>query len=422
MAIMSRTFRVVLIALTLMAGFAASARALTVTDARAWQHPGFTRFVMELSERVDYDAFTLADPYRLVIDLPQARFAVSPAAFGPQVGVIGGVRFGLFEPGTSRVVLDLAGPARVKAIFVLPPQDGGGHRLVVDLAGDGDGSFRQSVRVEERSSQAAAAHERAAVQRAAPERAAVQSAAVPVPPPPFPPRDLGIYRTIVVDPGHGGVDPGAISVNGNYEKDVALDTARQLRRALMATGRYNVVMTRDKDVYLTLQERVEMARMAGGDAFVSVHADSMADDTHRGASVYTLSETASDSEAEALATKENKSDIIAGVDFSDKSPEVASILIDLAQRETNNQSERLAATLVAELKRGNVRVISKPHRQAGFRVLKSPDVPSILVEFGYLSNSHDERLLSNPEARQPIIDALIRSLDRHFETMTAKTW
>ncbi|MBL27474.1 MAG: N-acetylmuramoyl-L-alanine amidase [Rhodospirillaceae bacterium] len=421
MAIWSRTFRVVLIALTLATGFAAGARALTVTDARAWKHPDYTRFVMELSERVDYDTFTLADPYRLVIDMPQARFAVSPAAFGSQAGIISRVRFGLYKPGTSRVVLDLAGPARVKSIFVLPPQDNGGYRLVIDLEGEADTRFRRTARRGEDSEVRPAAAAQALAPEAPPP-AAIRSAAVPVPPPPFPPRDRGIYHTIVVDPGHGGVDPGAISINGNFEKDLALDVARQLRRVLIATGRYKVVMTRDKDVYLTLRERVDVARAAGADAFVSVHADSMADKSHRGTSVYTLSETASDSEAEALATKENKSDIIAGVDFSDKSPEVASILIDLAQRETNNQSERLAAALVGELKRGSVRVIHKPHRQAGFRVLKSPDVPSILVEFGYLSNTNDERLLLNPEARRPIIDAIVRTLDRHFETLTAKTW
>jgi len=413
------------VAWLLLAALPAAAEAAptaTVHDARAWRHPDFTRFVIELSAPVPYETFTLADPYRFVIDLPEVAFALEPTVVQGPVGVVTDVRYGQFKPGVSRLVLDLAGPAAVHRRFQLPADESRGHRLVVDLTVTNDAAFRATVRG-------------AAPAQGEPERAAERSVRqerrdrlrnagiVDLPPPPIPPRNLSdMRRTIVIDPGHGGIDPGAISVSGVYEKHVALDAARQLREALRATGRYRVVMTRDDDMFLRLRERVARARAAHADAFVSIHADAMPDPDHRGASVYTLSETASDAEAAALAAKENKVDIVAGVDFSDKSPEVANILIDLAQRATNNQSARMARGLVEEFRQAGVRIISKPHRQAGFRVLKSPDVPSILVELGYLSNDDDERLLVDPDAREKTILAIVRALDRYFETVTARSW
>ena len=225
---------------------------------------------------------------------------------------------------------------------------------------------------------------------------------------------------VAIDPGHGGVDPGTRGRSGVYEKRITLAAARELARQLTATGRYRVVFTRDRDVFVPLPTRVAIARKAGASLFISLHADSIADRKVRGASVYTLSENASDAESAALAAKENKADVIAGIDLSSQvyDPEVANILIDLAQRQTNNDSGVFAETLVPEL--GTVeRLLRKTHRNAGFRVLKAPDVPSVLIEMGYLSNPRDERMLRNPAMRAKLMGAVRRAIDRYFAAKLA---
>lgn len=220
--------------------------------------------------------------------------------------------------------------------------------------------------------------------------------------------------TIVIDAGHGGVDPGAIGGKGQHEKDIVLAAAHALKDALERTGRYKAVLTRDGDTFIRLRERIAIARRVDADLFISLHADSIGDPSLRGLSVYTLSETASDKEAEALATNENKADIIAGIDFSHQEPEVANILIDLAQRRTMNYSARLAGYVVDEIKH-ETKLLSRPHRFAGFAVLKAPDVPSILVELGFLSNAEDSRRLNDPAYRQRVADGLTRAVDRYFQ-------
>lgn len=224
-------------------------------------------------------------------------------------------------------------------------------------------------------------------------------------------------KLIIIDPGHGGVDPGAIGHSGTYEKQVVLAMAHQLKKVLEASGSYRVKLTRRRDIFLRLRQRIAIARAAQGDLFISLHADSLNDPSHRGASVYTLSERASDKEAAQLAARENKSDIIAGMDFSAETPEVANILIDLAQRETMNHSARFAGALVDELSR-EIKTLRRSHRFAGFAVLKAPDIPSVLVEIGYLSNATEERLLQDPSHRQKIAHAIYRGVNRFFGTAT----
>jgi N-acetylmuramoyl-L-alanine amidase len=229
------------------------------------------------------------------------------------------------------------------------------------------------------------------------------------------PRRADGKRTVVLDAGHGGVDPGAIGATSTYEKDITLAMAREVRRQLEATGRYRVVMTRDSDVFVQLRDRVAKARSAQAELFVSIHADSIGSRDTRGASIYTLSETASDAEAAALAARENRADIIGGVDLSsERNREVVSILIDLAQRETMNLSAALAGILVEELGRDIQLIPNNPHRFAGFAVLKAPDVPSVLVELGYLSNRHDEKLLTRPHHRGKVAGAIVRAIDHYF--------
>ncbi|MDX1711150.1 MAG: N-acetylmuramoyl-L-alanine amidase, partial [Rhodovibrionaceae bacterium] len=236
----------------------------------------------------------------------------------------------------------------------------------------------------------------------------------PVRPEPNAVKPGDLRPTIVIDPGHGGVDPGAIGVSGIYEKDLVIEYARELKRQLEATGRFNVAMTRDKDIFIRLRDRIAIAQQYDGDLFVSLHANTHKSRNIRGASVYTLSENSSDAEAAALAAKENKADVIAGVDLSDKPEVVSQILIDLAQRETMNTSKVFANDLVSEL--GQVtKLLRNTHRFAGFAVLKSPNIPSVLVEIGYMTNPQEERMLGTPAHRKKVMRALVRAIEKHFE-------
>jgi N-acetylmuramoyl-L-alanine amidase len=226
-------------------------------------------------------------------------------------------------------------------------------------------------------------------------------------------------RVIVLDPGHGGVDPGAIGRHGASEKTVVFQFAQELRKRLRKSGKYVVLMTRSKDTFVRLRDRVHFARENEADLFIAVHADSLKRGDARGATVYTLSDNASDKEAGELATKENRADIIAGVDLGGETDEVTGILIDLAQRETNNQSVYFAKTLVKTMDRVT-RMTSRPHRSAGFRVLKAPDVPSILLELGYLSSKSDEQMLQTSSWRVKAADAVADAIDEYFSARVAR--
>ncbi|OFX14007.1 MAG: hypothetical protein A2516_04095 [Alphaproteobacteria bacterium RIFOXYD12_FULL_60_8] len=239
------------------------------------------------------------------------------------------------------------------------------------------------------------------------------------PPPPKPakpnaqPKEAARMPVVVIDAGHGGVDPGATGVSGIYEKHITLAVARQLRDSLVATGRYRVVLTRDRDVFIPLRKRVEIARAAGGDLFLSIHSDSIDNPKTRGLSVYTLSENASDVEAGLLAERENKVDLIAGMDLSSESREVTDILIDLAQRETMNLSARYASFAVGELRR-EAKLLGRTHRFASFAVLKAPDIPSVLLEIGYLSHKDEERQLREKDYRAKLARSITKSVDQFF--------
>jgi N-acetylmuramoyl-L-alanine amidase len=448
------------------------------TGFRLGEHSSKTRVVVDLAEKPTYRVFTLTDPIRLVIDLAESDWQVPAGALPGATGHIAAVRHGLLEGGLTRVVLDLTEPARLDSVFALEPSDGHAWRLVIDLVDSSARAFRASAGHEHariagpRQAVASAPEQTGEPEPQQPSprpTVAAESGPLPVPPaeppasvaatvpPPEPPpeelpRPLpSIFATpkptpgvgegvagstaslsqvafapipahkpppphkplIAVDPGHGGRDPGAISVHGIYEKDITLAMGRELRRALVGTGRYRVFMTRESDVSVRLRERVRRAREAGADLFLSIHADAIGNQNVRGLSVYTLSERASDAEAAALAERENKADIILGMDFSHESQDVTSILIDLAQRETMNRSVSFANTLLRELP-PDIRTLNHSRRFAGFAVLKAPDVPSALLEMGYLSNATDERLLRQRAYRVKLGQAVIRALDQFF--------
>lgn len=249
--------------------------------------------------------------------------------------------------------------------------------------------------------------------------APVVQAAAPNPPAAQPVKGESLTKArdgvpvIVIDPGHGGVDPGATGVSGIYEKHITLAMARELKTALEKSGRYRVHLTRDRDVFIRLRDRVAIARQYGADLMVSLHADAVQNPQIRGLSVYTLSQNASDSEAQTLAEKENKADLIAGVDLSHESPDVAGILIELTQRETMNRSAGFATELVDEVGQ-EMDLLGNTHRFAGFAVLKAPDVPAVLVEMGYLSNEFEEKQLRQPQYRARLAKALAKAVERYF--------
>lgn len=374
-----------------MLGTAAAQAAPVAAGVRMGDQNGATRFVIDLSESVKYSVSVIDDPYRVVIDLPVVTWQLSAADEKRSLGVIERFRFGRFNNETSRLVLDLGGPVEVARTFLLPPEGTYKYRLVVDLKPVSKAAF-------------------------VPSRPAVQAAPQPqvAARPPITERPRNAKPVVVLDPGHGGVDPGALGTTGTREKDITLAMAKELKQTLEASGRFTVVLTRDTDIFIPLQQRVRLARDAGASLFLSLHADSVNVASISGASIYTLSEQASDKEAEALAAKENRADLIGGLDLGDQGNDVAAILISLAQRETMNLSARFASYLVPEFSK-DWHLLRNTHRFAGFAVLKAPDVPSVLVELGYLSNPNDERALSRPAGRKPVVDAVARAVNRYFD-------
>lgn len=395
----------------------------TVQAARIGESPERTRFVMELSQDVPYRVFTLPDPFRVVVDLPELGWAVPDDRQPKARGLVTGLRFGLFAPGTSRVVLDVGKPAHLQKVFVIPPREGKPHRLVIDIE---EVSREQYFAAAGQARRAAATGEGAAQAQSGPtlatSEAPLRSAlAGPLPiPKPTPPtaKPADTRPIVVIDPGHGGVDPGAIGVSGAYEKNIALDYGRALYAALKASGRYRPVMTRNRDVFLKLRQRIALAHKAKGDLFISLHANIHRSSKIRGASVYTLSETASDKEAAAIAAAENAADVLAGVDLTDQTGDVRDILIDLAQRETMNLSKNFANDLVVEVGK-DVKLLRNTHRFAGFAVLKSPTIPSVLFEIGYMSNRQEERLLRSRAHRDKVVGSIIRAVDVFFRKQSA---
>lgn len=379
---------------------AGPARALTqALDVRLGNHGTFTRVVLDMSSDIKFSLFTLADPYRVVVDLPEVDWQFRQQGVFGGGGMISALRYGLFQPGNSRIVFDLNGPATVRKAFILPPGGSAGWRFVLDL---------------ERTSHQAFLNTAGPSNRIGPMDWERREASYAAPPDPsVDTRPPNRKPVIVLDPGHGGVDPGATGVSGVYEKNITLSAGREFKAMLERTGRYTVHLTRDRDIFLKLRQRIRIARQHNADLFISLHADAIGRSSVRGLSVYTLSEKSSDSEAAALAEHENKADIIAGIDLSHESPEVTNILIDLAQRETMNLSSRMAETMIEELRR-KVTLLRRTHRYAGFAVLKAPDVPSILVEMGYVSNPEEERLLRTAAYRAKLGEALVRSVDAYF--------
>ncbi len=369
-------------------------------DARLGGDAQRTRFVVDLSRAVELSAFTLADPYRVVIDLPQVIFQLPEKKGEASRGLIKAFRYGLVMQGGSRVVIDTKGPVSIEKVFVNQPLDGEPARFVLDLVPIDPETFRRRLALETRPP-------RPDAQRKSEREAAAKTAGDSRP-------------LIVIDPGHGGIDTGTVAATGLAEKTIVLEIAQQLQEKLDKSGKYRVAMTRTDDRFISLADRVRLARNGQAALFISIHADALEsrDDDTRGATVYTLSETASDSEAARIAEAENRADVIAGVDLAAEPEDVADILIDLAQRETKTFSMQFARTLVGEL-RTSARLHKNPLKSAGFRVLRAPDVPSVLVELGYVSSKNDLKLMTSEAWRSRATDSIARAVERFLTTKMA---
>ncbi len=399
--------------------------ALSVHDARIGLHADKTRLVLDLSEKTDFRVFVLQNPWRMVVDMPDFDWRVGNISKPVKSGITG-VRQGKLQPGISRVVIDLKGPVLIRSVFVLPHQKDKSDRLVIDFRTASRGQFLEQqkgqvfgklkvIEPAQMNTTLMSMPVPASPQAASKPLTKQVSAAGHMALPQHKPSSAKWEKPlIVIDPGHGGVDPGAIGANRAMEKHVVLSMAKVLKKQLEATGRYNVVLTRNKDKYLRLHQRVSLARKQGGDLFISLHADSIGKSNVRGSSVYTLSEKSSDEQTERLAARENRADLIAGVDLSAEDEVVANILVDLAMRDTMNQSTFFANTLVDEMKSRGIHTLDNPHRFAGFAVLKAPDIPSVLIELGFMSNKNEARMLASAAYQGKLAKTLLQSIDSYF--------
>jgi N-acetylmuramoyl-L-alanine amidase len=373
------------------------------SDARLAGDAKQTRFVLDLDKTIKFRAFALADPYRVVVDIPQVSFQLPAGTGTAGRGLIKAFRFGLVMPGGSRIVFDLTGPARISHSYVLDAANGQPPRLVLELEEVDRTAFVQSLAVESRPEL------RPAIGDAADAPAPAEAPAPPKPAAPADPRPV-----VVIDPGHGGIDNGT-QASGESEKSLVLGFGLALRDRLEKGGKYRVVMTRTDDTFIPLAERVRIARNQSAALFVSIHADALPrrEGDAQGATIYTLSDRASDVEAERLAEAENKADAIGGVNLTEEPTDVADILIDLAQRETRTFSNRFARLLMGEMK-NTVRMHKRPLKSAGFKVLKAPDVPSVLVELGYVSNKGDLEHLVSDSWRSRTVGSMAQAIDSFF--------
>lgn len=378
---------------------AAIDRLPAVTDVRIGGSDTQTRFIMDLTAKIDVAAFALANPYRVVVDLPQVAFKLPEKAGEQSRGLIKAFRFGLIMQGGSRLVLDTKGPVRIDKAFVLDAEGGQPARLVIDMSVTDQTSFQRAMQLETR----------------APRSANVSKSETPAP------ASTDNRPLIVLDPGHGGIDNGAKAATGELEKDVVLKFAQTLRGMLERGGKYRVALTRSDDTFISLSERVKFSRAQGAALFVSLHADAIpkGEGQAEGATVYTLSENASDAEAARLAEAENRADAIAGVDLTAEPDDVANILVDLAQRETKTYSAQFARSVVGELKTA-ARLHKNPMKAAGFKVLTAPDVPSVLVELGYMSTKDDLKLLTSAAWQAKTATALAQAIDTFFAPRLAR--
>lgn len=413
------------------------AYALDVNKVRFGVHSDKTRIVIEINKQTEFRTFMLPElenkPYRLVVDMPDFNWQAGVIQRPPKTSVLD-VRSGALDKNVKRIVVDLEKPVKIISAFTLPADKQNSERLVIDFTHISKSEFntmqhlslgtlrdtpndigdliKSQTKDEDIVLQPSPDTKQSelVIPTRKPEKPK-ESLPAPAPVTKSPLRKA----LIVIDAGHGGQDPGAIGAERQREKDVTLSAAKLLKKKLERTGRYNVLLTRDNDKFIKLSRRVAIAREQDADLFISLHADSIDKSDVRGASIYTLSNKASDAQTARLAKRENQADLIAGVDLSHEDKDVANILLDLAMRDTMNQSKFFANTVVQEMRNHNIPVLPRTHRFAGFAVLKAPDVPSVLIEMGFMSNRSEARLLSSSDYQERIADSITQSIDAYFQ-------
>lgn len=394
-----------LIAFFWMGLFASTAAAaVNVNDFRIGNQSDGVRVVFDMSQSVNYRVFLLDNPKRLVIDLDNT--AINKVFTGTNNQLISKTRVGKLDGNNKRVVLELARPMIIKKAFMLQPQSGKPWRFVVDAKLATAQEFKDGI-----SSKKIVTNDTKFVPQ---ENKSSDSWFG------FGSQDNNTSgkaakrkRVIVLDPGHGGKDPGAIGAHGKtFEKNITLAMGKELQEILRRRG-YTVYLTRNTDIFIPLRQRIKIAQKYKADLFMSLHADSAKNRSATGLSVYTLSDRASDAEAAALAERENKADIIGGVDLGNNTKEVNDILISLSQTDSRNKSSKYATYLVKEMSK-SVKLVKNTHRFAGFAVLKAPDMPSALLEMGYLSNKTEEANLKTQSYRRKLANSAAAAIDKYF--------
>ncbi len=362
-----------------------------------------TTFQLTLSRGVTAEVYSLAEPYRVIIDLPDIAFRLPDQAGRTGRGLVQAFRYGQFAEGKARVVIDTTGPVQIGKAEMTRTSDGAGITLAIDLGPTDAATFGGGTGA------------------AKPPAAALKG---PVTDEPVSAPAGRTKPVVMIDPGHGGVDPGAVGSGNLLEKNIVLAVARQVRAKLAASGDYDVVMTRSADVFVSLDQRLRLSRQHSADLFISIHADSIeetaAAQSIKGATVYTLSERASDAQARAIAEKENASDLLAGLKVAEgeEKGQVKSILIDLIKRETANFSADFSRTLVGMMKQ-SVSLSRDPQRSAAFKVLKQTHAPSVLIELGYVSNADEAKQMMAPDWQKQVAGSIAKAVDAFFSKRAA---
>jgi len=366
------------------------AQAVQLSAVRVWPSPDYTRITLEARQPVSYKYFTLSNPERLVIDLEGVEAGALLDAVMSLLSVddpfIGSIRVAMNRPGVVRLVLDLKRPVK-PSVFQLQPLGQYGHRLVVDLYPVTADNAATSLATSTESSQSAK---------------------------PEVPQYVRLI-TVAIDAGHGGEDPGALGASGTHEKNITLALAKKLKQKIDARENMHAVLIRDGDYFVPLAQRVTKARAVKADLFMSIHADAFIKPHARGSSVFALSENGATSVAARwLAKKENEADLVGGVNIDVKDPFLKRTLIDLSQTATINDSLKLGHAVLNEI--GGVNTLHKSHvEQAGFAVLKAPDIPSILIETAFISNPEEEKRLNDPKYQDKLVDAILDGVLKYFD-------
>lgn len=347
-------------------------------------HQDRVRVILDVSAEPAFAAFTLSDPDRLVIDLPELVWEIPVADQEGPAPYVKEIRYGLFRRDRARIVMDLTRPVRVERIFTQPPRGNEPARLVVDLSPESRAAFN----ARSGSPEKARWQDDTPVERAGPAGDVI----------------------VAIDPGHGGIDPGA-TAGKLVEKEIVLEFAKVLAAEIDRRPGFAPFLIREADEFVPLAQRVARAHAAGANLLISIHADAVESGIANGLSVYTLSEKGSDDAAEALAARENRADVIAGADLGGETDDLTRLLVELAQRGTQVESIKLAQAIVGSLGEGLELLRTRPMRQASFRVLKAPDLPSILLELGFLNSKRDQKRLSDPEWRKTAARAVADGIE-----------